>query len=157
MMASANQVEKLYQDSGNFGESGETEHPLTLQEICFNYICNNLNEICVIKNVVVTPKRRRISSGILPSYVDVVDFGSSHSSLNSAAYSHSKDNETPVERVVNPTLICPNVKSILPGASEDIFEADSPRNRPDWCTEGRSKGYCPTIIVILLLLLPLSK
>ena len=45
------------------GDWEESNHPSSLQDICLNCLCDNLNEICVIKNIVVSPKRRRVSSG----------------------------------------------------------------------------------------------
>ena len=49
--------------SANFSNGGETEYPATLQELVLNYLCKNLDEICVTKPVITTPKRRRVHSG----------------------------------------------------------------------------------------------
>ena len=42
---------------------GVEEYPATLQELVLNYLCKNLDEICVTKPVITTPKRRRVHSG----------------------------------------------------------------------------------------------
>ena len=136
-MYSANKVEKLHKNSTHFGESGEIEHPLSLQNICLNYLCINLNEICVKKTVVVSPKRRRVHSGSNQLYVDLVDSSDNSSPPSSTASylnSRSKGDETPVGGLA--VLVSPNLKPILPCFSEDYFEADSPKKRPDSSTEG---------------------
>ena len=137
-MYSGNKLEKLTLNSAHFGESGETENPCSLQDTCLKYLCNNLNEICVTKTIVVTPKRRRVNSGSSPIYVDVVDSTCSNSPVSSMSFlnSRSKGSETPVEGVHPAVLVSPNLKPILPRFLEDCLESDSLRNRSDWSTEG---------------------
>ena len=60
-------------ESTNFSNEGETENPTTLQDVVLNYLCKNINEICVTKPVIITPKRRRVHSGSNHSFVSEID------------------------------------------------------------------------------------
>ena len=127
-----------------FGESGETEHPFSLQDICLNYLCNNLNEICVTKTIVVTPKRRRVSSGSSQSYITDFDCGSE---IQSSSYQttgslykvrgpNSASNERHAEVVYPAVLVSPNYKPILPYVVEH-FETDTTNSRQNLNKEGK--------------------
>ena len=128
-----------------FGESGETAYPFSLHDICLNYLCNNLNEICVTKTIVVTPKRRRVNSGTNQSYIDETD---SSNELKLGLYQNagaisklrgtsSNSNVTQVEGVDPAVLVSPNLKPILPRVSENYFEEESPNSRKNWNIEGK--------------------
>ena len=60
-------------ESTNFSNEGETENPTTLQDVVLNYLCKNINEICVTKPVIITPKRRRVHSGSNHSFESEID------------------------------------------------------------------------------------
>ena len=123
--------------SSYFGDCGETEHPCSLQDTCLAYLCNNLNEICVTKTVVVTPKRRKVNSGSSQSFVDEVESSATDVQLNSYQNAHSIGNEKNDEGVDPAISVSPSSKPILPRMSEELFEADSRKNRPNSSTEGK--------------------
>ena len=117
-------VEKWCTDSKQFGENGETEHPISLQDICLDYICNNLADICVTKTIVVSPKRRRVLSGS-SSYDIQDDSGSCHSPACSTSYQNSPTsdgNDSSVDGMNSGVLVSQNVKPILPGFSEEYLD-----------------------------------
>ena len=88
--------------SVNFGNGGETEHPLTLQDIVLNYLCENIDEICVTKPVIITPKRRRVNSGSNHSYISEIDLNDKlHLVSNPTTY--STNNEANVDNLMNST------------------------------------------------------
>ena len=117
-------VEKWRTDSKQFGENGETEHPISLQDICLDYICNNLADICVTKTIVVSPKRRRVLSGS-SSYDIQDDSGSCHSPTCSTSYQNSPTsdgNDSSVDGMNSGVLVSQNVKPVLPGLSEEYLD-----------------------------------
>ena len=86
--SSANIPRKTMSGSANFGNGGETEHPLTLQDLALNYLCENIDEICVTKPVIITPKRRRVNSGSNHSYISEIDLNDKlHLVSNPSTYS----------------------------------------------------------------------
>ena len=131
--------------SSYFGDSGETAYPFSLHDICLDYLCNNLNEICVTKTIVVTPKRRRVNSGTNQSYIDETDSGNELKIgiyQNTGAISKlrgTSSNATEVEGVDRAVLISPNLKPILPKVSENYFEAESPNSRKNLNNEGKKQ------------------
>ena len=115
-----NKVENLFCDSKHFGENGETENPLSLQDICLNYICINLADICVIKTIVASPKRRRVLSGS-SSYNIQDDSGSCNSPTCSTSYQNSPSsdgNDSSVDGMNSGVLVSQNANPILPRFSE---------------------------------------
>ena len=123
-MSFHNQAENLCSDSKQFSENGETEHPFSLQDICLNYICNNLADICVTKTIVVSPKRRRVLSGS-SSYDIQDDSGSCHSPTCSTSYQNSPTsdgNDSSVDGMNSGVLVSQNMKPILPGFSEEYLD-----------------------------------
>ena len=118
-----NKVENLFSDSKHFGGNGETEHPFSLQDICLNYICNNLTDICVTKTIVVSPKRRRVLSGS-GSYDIQVDSSVCHSPTCSTYQNSptSDSNESSADGMNPGVLVSQNVKPILPRFSEEYLD-----------------------------------
>ena len=147
-MLSCNKYSSSPGYSSLFGDSGETAYPLSLQDICLNYLCSNLNEICVTKTIVVTPKRRRVNSGTNISYIDETDLGNNlkfgvyenSGAISKLRGTNSKSNVSHVEGVDPAVLASPNLKPILPRVSENYFDAESPNSRQNLIDEG--KKYC---------------
>ena len=127
----------------HFGDNGETANPFALHDICLNYLCDNLNEICVTKTIIVTPKRRRVNSGANPSYIDEVDSGNhlklglyQNTGIMSKLRGASSNSSVTHDEGVGPVVVSPNLKPILPRVSEHYFNADSPDSKHSTC-EGK--------------------
>ena len=90
--------------SNHFSNEGETEIPTKLQDLILNYVCKNINEICVTKPVIITPKRRRVHSGSNHTFVSEIDVDdklyvvANHNTYSFSNEIHAENSPNTIER-----------------------------------------------------------